>query len=85
MATKGKVPQTPAAKAKIKKVMGELKRGTLRSGSKSGPKVTKRSQGLAIALSEARKATSNQYAACQIKPEMYRVNTHMKYKKGTCA
>ena len=36
---------------KIEKVMGEFKRGTLRSSS--GPKVTKRRQAVAIAMSEA--------------------------------
>ncbi len=40
---------------KIKKVLGEFKRGTLRSGS-SGRKVRKKSQAVAIALSEARAA-----------------------------
>ena len=47
-----------ASKAKNKKiadVMEEFKEGTLRSGSKRGPKVTSRKQALAIALSEARK------------------------------
>lgn len=39
---------------KIKKVLGEFKRGTLKSSS--GRKVTKRSQAVAIALSEARAA-----------------------------
>ena len=33
--------------------MREFKQGTLRSGSKKGPVVTKRSQALAIALSQA--------------------------------
>ena len=37
---------------KVKKVMGEYKRGTLHSGSKKGPKVTSRKQAVAIALSE---------------------------------
>lgn len=41
---------------KIAKVMREYKRGSLHSGSKKGPKVTKRKQAVAIALSEARKA-----------------------------
>ena len=36
---------------KVHAVMGEYKRGTLRSGS--GAKVTKRSQAIAIAMSEA--------------------------------
>ncbi len=39
---------------KIKKVLGEFKRGTLKSSS--GKKVTKESQAIAIALSEARAA-----------------------------
>jgi hypothetical protein len=44
------------AKQKIATVMGEYKRGTLRSGS--GKKVRNRKQAIAIALSEAyRKAT----------------------------
>lgn len=47
-------PKTKAAKKrKISKVLGEAKRGTLRSGSKKGPKVTSKKQALAIALSEA--------------------------------
>ena len=40
---------------KVKKVMGEYKKGKLRSGSKKGPKVTSRKQAMAIALSEARR------------------------------
>ncbi|HME93901.1 MAG TPA: DUF6496 domain-containing protein [Methylomirabilota bacterium] len=39
---------------KVKKVMGEYKRGSLRSSS--GRKVRKRKQAVAIALSEARKS-----------------------------
>lgn len=38
---------------KVAKVMREYKKGKLRSGSKKGPKVTSRSQALAIAMSEA--------------------------------
>lgn len=41
---------------KVKKVMGEFKRGSLRSGSARGPKVKERQQAIAIALSEQRKA-----------------------------
>ena len=41
---------------KLHKVMSEFKRGTLHSGSVRGPKVTKRSQAVAIGMSEARKA-----------------------------
>lgn len=40
---------------KVKKVMGEFKRGTLHSGSKTGPKVKSRKQAVAIALSEQRR------------------------------
>lgn len=42
--------------SKVKKVMGEFKRGTLHSGSKKGPKVKSRKQAVAIALSEQRRA-----------------------------
>ncbi|HEX7663733.1 MAG TPA: DUF6496 domain-containing protein [Polyangiaceae bacterium] len=42
------------AGAKVKKVMKEKKKGTLRSGS--GAKVKSRKQAIAIGLSEARKA-----------------------------
>lgn len=42
--------------AKVGKVMGEYKAGTLHSGSKKGPAVTSRKQAVAIALSEGRKA-----------------------------
>jgi len=43
------------ASRKVKKVMRERKRGTLKSG-RSGKKVTSRKQAIAIGLSEARKA-----------------------------
>jgi hypothetical protein len=43
-------------KAKIEKVMHEMKEHKLHSGSKKGPVVTNPKQGIAIALSEARKA-----------------------------
>lgn len=43
------------AQGKVKKVMQERKRGTLKSG-RSGKKVTSRKQAIAIGLSEARKA-----------------------------
>jgi hypothetical protein len=49
------VAQSRAKREKVRKVMGEFKRGKLRSGSKSGPKVKSREQAVAIALSEARK------------------------------
>ena len=41
------------AQKKVKKTMGEKKRGTLKTGS--GKKVTSRKQAIAIGLSEARK------------------------------
>lgn len=44
---------TKTQRAKVKKVMREAKAGKLHSGSKKGPVVTKRSQKIAIALSEA--------------------------------
>jgi len=40
---------------KIAKVLGEYKRGTLRSGSKHGKPVKDRKQAIAIGLSEARR------------------------------
>ena len=48
---------------KVKKVMEEFKHGALHSGSKKGPIVTDRKQGIAIALSEAR------HAGAKIKPK----------------
>jgi hypothetical protein len=44
-------------KKKIKIVMKEFKKGTLRSGSKTGKKVKNRKQAIAIAMSEARRAS----------------------------
>lgn len=44
------------SEGKVEKVMGEYKRGKLRSGSKTGPKVKSKDQAIAIALSEAREA-----------------------------
>lgn len=52
------MPKKPApikGKGKVEKVMHEWKSGELKSG-KSGKKVTKKSQAVAIALSEQRKA-----------------------------
>jgi len=43
---------------KVRKVMGEYKRGSLRSSS--GRKVRKRKQAVAIALSEARRSGKEQ-------------------------
>ncbi|MDB5166186.1 MAG: hypothetical protein JWM37_258 [Candidatus Saccharibacteria bacterium] len=44
----------PRAQKKIKKVMDEYKKGTLKSGS-TGKKVTSQKQAVAIGISEARK------------------------------
>jgi hypothetical protein len=46
-----KVPKTKAGKKrKVHSVMSEYKHGTLRSGSKKGPKVKSRKQAIAIAM-----------------------------------
>lgn len=42
---------------KMHKVLHEYKHGQLHSGSKHGPKVKSRKQAIAIAFSEARKAS----------------------------
>jgi hypothetical protein len=52
---KHKAKESPKAEKKIKKVMHEMKEGKLHSGSKKGPIVTNPKQGIAIAISEARK------------------------------
>ncbi|HYL71207.1 MAG TPA: DUF6496 domain-containing protein [Candidatus Dormibacteraeota bacterium] len=44
-----------ASGRKVKRVMHEMKRGTLRSG-RSGRRVTSRKQAIAIGLSEARRS-----------------------------
>jgi hypothetical protein len=49
--TAKQVENAPASK-KVKKVMGEFKKGALKSGG-SGKKVTSKKQAVAIALSEA--------------------------------
>lgn len=54
-----KAPASPKAKKKVEKVMGEFKRGKLKSGS--GQKVKSRDQAIAIALSEARGAMQRKY------------------------
>jgi hypothetical protein len=49
-----KKPTTKAGKmAKVGKVMKEFKTGKLHTGSKKGPVVKSKAQGIAIALSEA--------------------------------
>ena len=50
--------KSPIFKNKVGKVMHEWKDNSLHSGSRQGPVVKNQSQGIAIALSEARKAMS---------------------------
>ena len=50
-----------AKQAKVGKVMGEFKRGTLHSG-KGGPVVKSRKQAVAIAMSEAKMAKKKKAA-----------------------
>jgi N-acetylglucosamine kinase-like BadF-type ATPase len=45
--------ETKKQQAKIGKVMGEYKAGTLNTGSKKGPVVKSKKQAIAIALSQA--------------------------------
>lgn len=54
MANSVKVSDSPRARRKIGKTMGEFKRGKLHSGSKRGPRVKNRKQAVAIALNQAR-------------------------------
>jgi Family of unknown function (DUF6496) len=51
----GNMKKKTKSQAKVKKVMGEFKAGSLHSGSKEGPVVKSRDQAVAIAMSEARK------------------------------
>jgi hypothetical protein len=48
-------PKGKRAKGKIQQTLHEFKHGTLRSGSKKGPKVTNPRQAVAIALNQARR------------------------------
>ena len=52
-----KASKSKKTKRKVKVVMKEFKKGTLRSGSKEGKKVTSRKRAIAIALSEGRRAS----------------------------
>jgi len=52
---RGRREYGPKAQKTVERVMGERKRGTLRSGG-SGKRVTSRKQAIAIALSEARQS-----------------------------
>jgi len=55
------------AQRKVRQVMRERKRGTLRSGG-SGKKVTSRKQAIAIGLSEARRSGAKGSAALRRSP-----------------
>lgn len=57
MKSKSKNKYSPKEEKKITKVMKEFGKEKLHSGSKKGPVVKSKKQALAIALSEARKAT----------------------------
>ena len=57
VAKKAKPKTPPKGQAKVQKVMGEFKSQTLKSGSATGPTVSNPKQAIAIALSEARKAS----------------------------
>jgi hypothetical protein len=49
--------KSAAGKRKVARVMGKFSRGTLRSGSKTGPKVSEPAQAKAIAMSEGRRVS----------------------------
>jgi Family of unknown function (DUF6496) len=52
---KKRVPKTAKAKNKVAVTMREFKKGSLKSGSDKGPKVTNPKQAIAISLAQARK------------------------------
>lgn len=54
-----------AGKRKVATVMREFDRGTLRSGSKRGPKVEKPAQAKAIAMSEGRRVAKGERRAAR--------------------
>ena len=57
-------PKTKKAKqAKMEKVMGEYKAGTLHSGSKAGPMVKSRDQAIAIGMEQSGQAKPKKKAA----------------------
>jgi hypothetical protein len=55
MTARKKPKLKPSQRRKVRKTLHEFKTGSLRSGSKQGPKVKSRRQAVAIALSQARK------------------------------
>ena len=65
-----KKPRTKVAKkAKMSKTMDEFKSGKLRSGAKTGPKVTNPKQAVAIGLSESGQSKPSKQAARKKKLE----------------
>ena len=48
-------PKPKMGNGKVEKVMKEYGAGKLHAGSKNGPKVTKKKQAVAIAISESKK------------------------------
>lgn len=58
-----KMAKAAAGKRKVARVMREFDRGTLRSGSKKGPKVSEPAQAKAIAMSEGRRVSREKRAA----------------------
>lgn len=65
----GTYPKSKKAKSKIHTVMGEHKRGTLKSSS--GEKVTNRKQAIAIALAEARRVEGKKRKSKKRSPFSY--------------
>jgi hypothetical protein len=87
MATKKKTVRTTKGAAKVETVMGEYKRGKLKSSS--GEKVTDRKQAVAIALSEAREAGADipekpaaKKSAAKKKPAAKKANRKTAAKKS---
>ena len=75
--------ESPKAKAKIKKVMHEMKAGKLHSGSKKGPLVKNPKQGLAIALSEAGVSKKKKQDTMKVKKKVKTAAKQiMKHLKG---
>jgi hypothetical protein len=59
--------QLKSKKAKVKKVFKEFGAGKLKSGSKTGPTVTKHKQAVAIALSESGQSNKDKSARMKAK------------------
>lgn len=55
--------ESAKGKRKVATVMREFARGTLRSGSKKGPRVEKPAQAKAVAMSEGRRVSREKRAA----------------------